>query len=159
MQQRIIASGGALPWNTKDYMDDVDSVPVDSGFWAPPTQVGGGMVNAWKVLNYTTTLSYDKFVLNDTHHFSRYHQVDITNNAAVPVTYNFTLQPAGGFEALGSSDWGLAYSIALVPVSIVPKVSFPTGSFKVAPGATKTAKWVPFCHRRHWTFVNIPRPR
>ena len=37
--------------------------------WAPVAQVGAGMINAAKLLNYTTSLSFNKMELNDTAHF------------------------------------------------------------------------------------------
>jgi len=57
--------------------------------------VGNGLVNAYKVLNYKSTLSYTKFELNDTRYFEQYHDIDITNNDAVPVSYTFAVEAAG----------------------------------------------------------------
>ncbi len=99
------------------------------------------MVNATKVLLYDTSLSGEvKFALNDTAHFSRYHSVDITNSGSQPVTYAFTLQPAGGFNAEGYWHEYLTYDEEILPVSIVPSVSFPQGSFVVQPGQTRKAQ-------------------
>ncbi len=139
LAMRIIASGGSLPW-----IDGVSN--NDYGFWAPTVQVGAGLVDAAKVLNYNTSLSYAKFALNDTHHFERYHKVDITNSGDKPVTYKFQLQDAAGFEAWQPYDdfyYGTPRPKVLdelTPVKMVPKVSFPGGTFTVKPGETKQAQ-------------------
>ncbi|KAB5586270.1 subtilisin-like serine protease [Coniochaeta sp. 2T2.1] len=136
LSNRIITSGAAVPWQ----IQAPATVPVDYGFWAPVPQVGSGLVNAWKVLDYKASLAFDKFELNDTAHFSRYHEVSITNSGDKPVTYKFTLQPAGGFNGQSSYPSYLSVSYELVPLSIVPKVSFPSGAFTVQPGQSKTAQ-------------------
>ncbi|KAK3314465.1 subtilisin-like serine protease [Apodospora peruviana] len=134
---RIISSGAAVPWQVQQ----PTGLPIDYGFWAPVPQVGTGLINATKVLEYTTALSFSKFELNDTSHFNRYHEVAITNNAAKPVTYKFSLQPAGAFNAQSPNyQTFLAAFYELEPFSLAPKVSFPLGVFTVAPGQTKTAK-------------------
>ncbi len=135
LADRIISSGAAVPWQVVQ----PTSLPVDFGFWAPVPQVGTGLVNASKVLSSETSLSFDKFELNDTAHFSRYHSVDITNNGNKAVTYTFSLQPAGGFNTQGFNPSYLAYALEVNPISIVPPVSFPQGTFTVQPGQTKTA--------------------
>jgi hypothetical protein len=123
---------------------------TDYGFYASVAQVGNGLVDAIKVLNYTTSLSPAKFALNDTHHFSRYQKVDITNNSPNPVTYKFSLQDAGGFEALFPYDpvsnpipdikSGPGTGIDWSPVKMTPKVKFPSGTFSLRTGETKTAE-------------------
>ncbi|KAH8892393.1 subtilisin-like serine protease [Thozetella sp. PMI_491] len=133
---RIVSSGAAVPWQVQQ----PTGLPVDYGFWAPVPQVGTGLINATKVLNYETSLSFERFALNDTAHFSRYHSVDITNNGNKPVTYTFALQPAGGFNAQSVIPSYIAYGLELSPISIVPSVSFPQGTFTVQPGQTKKAQ-------------------
>ncbi len=147
LTSRILSSGGSLPWQVVE----PDYLPTDFGFWAPPAQVGTGLVNASKVLDYETTLSLEKFALNDTGHFSRYHGVDITNHGSKPVTYTFTLQPAGSFniQSMYYADY-VATSDELQPFSIVPGVSFPKAPFTVQPGETKTAK-INFSPQPAWT--------
>ncbi len=86
LAMRIVSSGSPLR-----YLDM--STYTLTQYNAPVAQVGGGLVNATKVLDYTTALSFARFELNDTHHFERYHKVDITNNANSAVTYSF------GFES------------------------------------------------------------
>ncbi len=136
VMQRIIASGASLPWS----VDTFDGYPPDFGFNAPVPQVGSGQVNAWKVLNYSTSMSFEKFVLSDTRHFERYHTVEITNTLDTPVEYSFSLEPAGGFEAQGPRESELAYNYELTPVSIVPEVSFPSGRKVLKGGETKKFK-------------------
>lgn len=139
LAMRIISSGGALPW-----IDGFSN--TDYGVWAPTLQVGSGLVDANKVLNYNTSLSYAKFALNDTHHFRRYHKVDITNHGDKPVTYKFQLQDAAGFESWQPYDdnyYGTPRPkvlTELTPIKIAPKVSFPGGTFTVKPGETKQAQ-------------------
>jgi hypothetical protein len=92
------------------------------------------------VLEYQTSLSFSKFELNDTAHFSRYHEVSITNSGDKAVTYKFTLQPAGGFNAQSSYASYLAALYEIVPLRMVPKASFPSGTFTVGAGETKKAQ-------------------
>ena len=132
---KLRASASAMPWSIVDSVD-----PVDTGFWAPTIQAGTGLLNAWKLLNFTTTLSTTKWVLNDTSNFVGHQSVDITNNANVEVTYQFSLQPAAGIEAADSSGVGIAPRTQLQPLKIVPSVQFPAGTFKLSPGETKRAE-------------------
>jgi hypothetical protein len=85
-------------------------------------------------------LTFDKFHLNDTGHFSRFHEVLITNNGDKAVTYKFTVQPAGGFNAQSSYPSFISVFYELVPLSIAPKVSLPSGTFTVKPGESKKAQ-------------------
>ena len=135
LANRIVSSGAAMPWSIVD-----GTTPSDTGFWAPTIQAGSGMVNAWKVLNYTTGLNFERFNLNDTHHFSRYQSVDITNHADVTIDYTFSLQPAAGIEAKSPTDDGVAVLADLKPLKMVPAMKMPSGSFKLAPGQTKRAE-------------------
>jgi hypothetical protein len=68
LQAPILASGERMMWEGAD---------VD----ASPTQVGNGMIIATKIMQSNTQLSFTKFALNDTHHFSRYQAVDITDES------------------------------------------------------------------------------
>jgi hypothetical protein len=133
---RIISSGTSLPWKTPPNANVGD-------FLAPVAQVGTGLIDAWKVLSYKTSLSFEKFSLNDTTHFNRVHKVEISNRGDSPVTYNFTLQPAGGFNAVFT--FGNVTTIPgapdIPPFSIIPTVAFPNGTFTVKPGENKTAEF------------------
>lgn len=68
LHARIAASGSSMTWpgNSGD----------GSSHLASPSQIGNGLINALKVLEYETQLSMTKFSLNDTLHFSRYQKVD-----------------------------------------------------------------------------------
>ncbi|KAI9166299.1 Minor extracellular protease vpr [Paramyrothecium foliicola] len=146
---RVVGSGAAMPWNT------VDAFQVaDNGFWAPTIQAGSGLLNAWRVLNYTSTLSTTKFNLNDTAHFKASQSVDITNPGKTEVEYRFELQPAGGVEA-GAVGKPLSLLSAIKPISMVPKVQFPTGTFKIAAGQTKKASFI-FDYPRGLNVSNQP---
>ncbi|KAK3356764.1 subtilisin-like serine protease [Lasiosphaeria hispida] len=136
LTDRIISSGAAVPWQVSQPV----SLPIDYGFWAPVPQVGTGLINATKVLTSTTSLAFEKFALNDTAHFSRYHSVSITNSGTLPVTYKFTLQPAGTFNAQSPNypDF-LAAFYEFEPYAFTPAASLPS-PLTIAPGQTKLAK-------------------
>lgn len=100
LHKRIIASGTALPWS--------DGTATDYGFSASVAQVGNGLVNAFKVLNYATDIQFEKIALNDTAFHSRYHDISVTNNGKTAVTYTLSASAAAGIEALGVSLFLLA---------------------------------------------------
>ncbi|EFX04725.1 subtilisin-like serine protease [Grosmannia clavigera kw1407] len=139
---RIMNSGQPVPWN--DGVGDV----INYGIPASVAQVGTGLLNATKVLQYHTDLSLSKFALNDTHHFSRYHTVEITNNGPQPVTYSFSSTEFGGLNTFNTEadTWDtprVAYSeeVMAEPVrGAVPAISFPASPFTVQPGETRTAE-------------------
>ncbi|KAI0383361.1 subtilisin-like protein [Hypomontagnella monticulosa] len=142
---RIMGTARAVPWA------DWSTSPTDYGFWAPTAQVGAGFVDAERVLGYTTELGFEgrKFELNDTAHFTGAHTVDITNHADEPVTYTFSLQDAGGYEAWIPAVPGHPQSFVpslklypdVNPMKMTPGVALPEGEFTVAPGETKTAEF------------------
>ncbi|KAI0106610.1 subtilisin-like protein [Hypoxylon sp. NC0597] len=142
---RIMGTARAVPWA------DWATSPTDYGFWAPTTQVGAGFVDAERVLNYTTELSFEgrKFELNDTVHFQGIHSVEITNQGSEPVTYRFSLQDAGGYDSWKPVVPGHPQSFVpelklypdLYPVKMTPEVTFPEGEFVVGPGETREAEF------------------
>jgi subtilisin family serine protease len=133
---KIISSGNAVPWQVMQ----PTGLPVNYGYWAPVPQVGTGMINAKTLLESKTSLTFDKIALNDTGHFSRYHDVLITNGGDKAVTYTFKLQPAGGLNMQSPYPSFLVNFLEMTPVSIIPEVSFPSGKFAVGPGQSKTAQ-------------------
>jgi hypothetical protein len=140
LAMRIIASGDAIKW------DDGQGAGTDYGYFASVAQVGTGLINAVKVMDYSTGLSFAKFALNDTHHFSRYQKVDITNHGSTPITYTFSTQDFGGMNTYVTTGDGaprVAYfeDVIFSPQKMVPTISFPGGSFTVAPGQTKSAQF------------------
>ncbi|TDZ21506.1 Minor extracellular protease vpr [Colletotrichum orbiculare MAFF 240422] len=141
---RITTTGRAVPWA------DWATSPADYGFWAPTTQVGGGFVDARRVLRYTTDLGFDgrKIELNDTAHFAGRHVVDVTNRGEEKVTYRFSVQDAGGYEAYVPSVPGEERSFIpavplypeVNPVKMTPDVVLPD-EVEVGPGETKAVEF------------------
>ncbi|GKT44887.1 minor extracellular protease vpr [Colletotrichum spaethianum] len=138
LSARILASCDSARWHNGNNM-------TDYGTWAPVFQLGNGLVNATKVMNYQSELSFAKFALNDTVNFVHTHSVNITNNCTGPITYRFCLHAAGGYEVLDDTE---AASIKMGPqytnfvpmdVTPVPGVTFPEGGFTVGSGETKEA--------------------
>ncbi|KAG8165902.1 hypothetical protein KVR01_004454 [Diaporthe batatas] len=137
LHRRIIASGTSLPWS--------DGTATDYGFAAPVAQVGNGLINAFKIVNYTTDISFDKMALNDTKHFNPNHDLTITNNGGEAVSYEFSYEAAAGVETLGwykfSEPWvgekRLKDFSAMKPTSLPIDVSLPDG-FSLGPGESKT---------------------
>ncbi|KAK3345545.1 peptidase S8/S53 domain-containing protein [Neurospora tetraspora] len=135
LANRIISSGAAVPWQ----VDNPVGNPIDYGFWAPVPQVGTGLVNAAKVLDYTTSLTWEKFHLNDTANFQAHHSVTITNNGPKSATYSFALQPAGAFNAQSDYDpeYLSTFTDYISPYPLVPRVQLPQ-NVTIAPGHSKT---------------------
>jgi hypothetical protein len=129
--------------NTGKTVEYTDATGKDFGFWAPPIQVGTGMVDAVAVMNYATSMSYTKFHLNDTNHFSRYHSVELTNDGKEDIEYRFAVQDAAGFDTqfIDASEAPFAPRLKdfdeLVPVKIRPDVSLPNGKVVLKPGETR----------------------
>ncbi|KAF6823024.1 serine endopeptidase [Colletotrichum plurivorum] len=134
LTSRILASTEYIRWH-----DGVNM--TDYGVPAPVFQVGNGLVNATKVLRQSTQLSWSKFALNDTANFQAHHGVNVTNNCTRPVTYNFYLEPAGGYESWGSQDPDEFNTLfrPLLPEKMMPVVTFPEGEFTLEPGETREA--------------------
>ncbi|KAH7157522.1 peptidase S8/S53 domain-containing protein [Dactylonectria estremocensis] len=142
LAMRIISSGDSIPWS------DGTGDGTDYGFLASVAQVGTGLVNATKVLDYSTSLSFTKFALNDTRKFNKRHTIDITNNGKKPITYTFSSEDFGGLNAMNidPETWGtprIAWGeeVLAAPAKMVPTISFPGGKFTVKPGETKKAKF------------------
>ncbi|KAJ3956042.1 hypothetical protein N0V92_007407 [Colletotrichum tropicale] len=137
LHQRIIASGTSLPWS--------DGTATDYGFSAPVAQVGNGLINAFKVVSYATGLTFEKIALNDTHFFSRYHDITVTNNGDKDVSYKFSYENAAGVEMLGwypfVEPWAGEKRIKsfseLAPTSLPVEVSVPR-DFTLKAGESKT---------------------
>ncbi|KAK7956323.1 serine endopeptidase [Apiospora aurea] len=135
---RIVTSGAALPWSVEQPQGN----PPNFGDWAPVAQVGAGMINAWKVLNYTTALGPSSMNLGDIPRFEPEQSVEITNGGSMPVTYKFRLQPWAGVDSQSSIyPWYLTYFLEETPRDMVPDVVLPEGTFTVQPGETKTARF------------------
>ncbi|KAF5518304.1 Minor extracellular protease vpr [Colletotrichum aenigma] len=137
LSRRIISSGESLPWQAIE----PQALPTDFGFFAPVAQVGTGLINATKLLESKTSISFEKMTLNDTRSFSGSHKVDITNNGDDPVGYTFAVEPTGGFNAQGRTAQLLADVLDVKPIELVPEVTLPTDTFMVNPGETRTAEF------------------
>ncbi|KAI0151552.1 subtilisin-like protein [Xylariaceae sp. FL1272] len=129
--RRIISSGQTLPW--------WDGASTDGDFTAPVEQVGTGLVDSWKVLNYDTQLEFQAMALNDTKHFNGNHEVLLTNNGDKDITYTFSHVPAAGFETyecVAADDCRIKPWTNLSPVSLEVDVNLPE-SITLAAGMSQ----------------------
>jgi subtilisin family serine protease len=137
---QIIASGNTLPWNLTKTTDGQGHLIYEN--LAPITQVGSGNIDAWKLLTYKSSLSFEKIALNDTSNFKGTHSITVTNGHNIPVEYRFGLQPAAGVEAQGPRPYDLAVKSEISPVSIIPEVVLPSIGLTLMAGETKTFEYV-----------------
>ncbi|KID96640.1 Peptidase S8/S53, subtilisin/kexin/sedolisin, partial [Metarhizium majus ARSEF 297] len=127
LAQRIVASGRNVAWSAGE-------VALNES--APPFQVGTGLVDAWKVLNYTTQVSFEPISLLDTELFQAEWDIEITNNANQTVKYTFEHESLPGVEIYdGVSD--IRPLSQLQPLRIVPGISLPPDT-TLHSGQTKT---------------------
>lgn len=131
LHKRIISSGVSVPW--------YDGTVANYGYPAAVAQVGNGLVNAWKVVQYDTRLEFDSLALNDTRYFKRYHDVTIINEGDEAVDYTWSVEHGGGIEALGTFGGvrRLKLFAELRPLTLEAKVSLPK-SFRLKPGQSTT---------------------
>jgi hypothetical protein len=137
LRQRIISSGTSVSWT--------DGFSVNNDFVAPVAQIGGGLVNAWKVVQYQTRLEFDPLALNDTRYFSRYHDITVFNEGDEPVSYTWSVEHGAGVEAFGYLPsigvGGVARRLKsyaeLRPMTLEVEVSLPR-AFILQPGQSKT---------------------
>jgi subtilisin family serine protease len=130
LSRRIISSGQAIPW--------YHAGTVDRNFTAPVEQVGSGLIDGWKVLNYDTQLDFETISLNDTRHFSRYHDVTLTNNGKETVEYTFSHAPGAGIETYTCADGDCRVKTwaELEATKLEVDVNLPKG-FTLKPGQSK----------------------
>ncbi|KAF4468071.1 serine endopeptidase [Fusarium albosuccineum] len=155
LSKRIISSGVSIPWY-------VNSEKAD--FPASVAQAGNGLVNGFKVVNYTTALQYEKFNLNDTANFQGDHDIVVTNNGRAEVTYKLTAENAGGLEILGLyptyAEGVYARNVKkqedLVPKDFSVEVDLPE-EFTLGPGDSKTVS-VKFQNpeQQGWNATSLP---
>ncbi|CAM1503807.1 Fc.00g013980.m01.CDS01 [Cosmosporella sp. VM-42] len=131
IRDRIASSGHSLPWMTTGLLRN---------FTAPPFQVGTGLVDAWKVLQYDTELGYEPFALMDTELFKPRWKINITNAGETARLYHFKVEPAAGVDIL-DDYFGVAIEYALVPRKIVPPVILPE-PILIEGGATEEVEFV-----------------
>ncbi|KAM0552020.1 hypothetical protein ACHAPJ_008130 [Fusarium lateritium] len=126
LRDRIASSGTSLPFVNNRLIRK---------FKASPFQVGTGLVDAWKVLNYDTQLEYEPFALKDTESFKPHWSFNITNTDGKGHEYTFKLESQAGFN-IYDNDYGVALLYAIEPRNIVPPVRLPHSVF-VEPGETR----------------------
>lgn len=126
LAKRIISSGRSVAWCANE---------ARLNETAPPFQVGTGLVDAQKVLQYTTHLSFEPFALLDTELFRPDWTVDISNMGKHRVTYSFELEPQAAVEIYNGHD-GIKPLYQIQPSTLVPNVSLPTPQV-VDPGQKK----------------------
>ncbi|EEY23108.1 serin endopeptidase [Verticillium alfalfae VaMs.102] len=136
LSERIISSGVSVPWS--------DGSALDYNFPAPPAQVGSGLINAWKVVNYDTLLRFDKIELNDTRYFNRYHDITVKNEGKQSVEYALSYEHGAGVDSLGylpTVTGGLTRRLKsfaeLRPKKLEVGISLPR-DFTLKPGESKT---------------------
>ncbi|KAL9484180.1 hypothetical protein ACSS6W_002969 [Trichoderma asperelloides] len=131
LANRVISSGISIGWAADD---------VDSRFRAPPFQVGTGLVNALKVINHVTQLSFESFSLSDSIQFRSTWSVDITNSGNQTVAYSFELEPQAGVEIL-DPHYGIKTIYQIEPLQIVPPVVLPK-DIMIASGETRQVEFI-----------------
>lgn len=126
--QRIIASGKTVAWAAPStYLNQT----------APPFQVGTGLIDALKVLNYDTQLDFEPFALLDTELFRPSWSVNITHFANSTVNCTFSVEPAPALNILDSYA-GIGGLFDIEPISVVSRVHLPK-TISVPPGETRKA--------------------
>lgn len=126
LANRIVSSGISIAWAA-------DKIDLD--FRAPPFQVGTGLVNALKVINYDTQLSFEPISLSDSVQFRSTWTANITNSGNRSIVYSFALEPQAGVEIL-DPHYGIKTIYQLEPTRIIPGFSLPK-DVTVTPGQTR----------------------
>ncbi|OBS22133.1 hypothetical protein FPOA_08469 [Fusarium poae] len=126
LRDRIASSGKSLPFMNSH---------LNRKFKAPPFQVGTGLVDAIKVLNYDTQLEYEPFALKDTVLFKPRWRFNITNTGGRVHQYTFKLEPQAGFN-IYDANYGVSLLYGIEPKNIAPPVRLPHTVF-IAPGETR----------------------
>jgi hypothetical protein len=126
LANRIVSSGISISWAADN---------IDFRFRAPPFQVGTGLVNALKVINHDTQLSFEPFSLSDSIQFRSRWTANVTNSGNQTVIYSFELEPQAGVEIL-DPHYGIKTVYQLEPLRIVPVVALPT-DIMLSPGETR----------------------
>jgi hypothetical protein len=131
LAKRFITSGRNVAWSTGGILFNES---------APPFQVGTGLVDAWKILNYDTRASFEPISLLDTEMFQAEWDITLTNSARRTVKYAFEHEPLPAVEIYdGVSD--IRRLSRLEPLRISPAVSLPPNA-TLRPGQRKTFRQV-----------------
>ncbi|KAH7137431.1 peptidase S8/S53 domain-containing protein, partial [Dactylonectria estremocensis] len=125
--ERMIASG--KPVHHNDGTDNLASV----------AKQGAGLVDAEKVLLYSTSISPANLNLNDTVNFKATHQVQVTNSGDEAITYMLTHEAGSTAHTKGNGDAWVSFEPPYSDgTGNVAEVSFSSESFTVGAGETKT---------------------
>ncbi|KAF6833225.1 Subtilisin NAT [Colletotrichum musicola] len=140
LAMRIVSTAGSLPWL-------LYGGGADENFRAPSQQVGGGLVDARKIVGYRTSLELARFGLNDTANFRAVQGVEVRNAGNSTIRYDFEVESWAGFEmlrAFDARDVGetprMRYRPEMVPLNVSVKGSGPDG-FELAPGQSRRAEF------------------
>ncbi|CAI4215533.1 unnamed protein product [Parascedosporium putredinis] len=141
LANRIISSGRTVSWGLPVQDDDAPNphVPPATAL-APVSQIGSGLIDAWKILTYTTSLNFEAFALNDTAHFRPKHSIQIKNGAQEAVTYSFGHQPLTAYEARGPQALFIAAYNQLKTIDLEAEVALP-GEITLGAGETATVEF------------------
>jgi subtilisin family serine protease len=131
LSQRIMASGKTVAWS---------AALTFLNHTAPPFQVGTGLIDAVKVLEYDTQLTFEPFALLDTELFRPSWSADITNTGNSTVNYTFSLEPTAGLNVLDRIG-GVKTLFEIEPLHVVPKVHLPH-AITLLPGESHKARFV-----------------
>ncbi|KAG6817490.1 hypothetical protein H0H87_008115 [Tephrocybe sp. NHM501043] len=101
------------------------------------TQQGAGLINVYKAIHTTTTVSPGELILNDTAHFQPLQSFTVKNDGKASQKYTLSHVPAG--TALTVQSGTIFPALGPVPLSgDSATVTFSEKSFTIAPGATHT---------------------
>ncbi|KAL5606877.1 hypothetical protein BROUX41_003254 [Berkeleyomyces rouxiae] len=125
--QRLRSTAGSVRW-----WDQI------SPSYAPPIQIGTGLVNAESLLNSKTKVTAKMMALNDTKNFVETHSFFITNQDDIDVSYTFDIEAAAGIEMLESWNQDLKSPVIksfdnISPVNI-PLVAAIPSEITLGPG-------------------------
>ncbi|KAM4057922.1 subtilase family protein [Hirsutella rhossiliensis] len=121
LAKRIIGSGQSVSWSANTALDNQTSLENAT---APPVQVGTGLVDAGKVLGYTTELMFEPIALRDTRRFQPKWEVGIVNKGKDKVKYRFEVESQSAVEIYNGHD-GIRKLPKLRPSCLDPVISLP----------------------------------
>lgn len=100
---------------------------------------GAGLVDAFKVVGYSTTVSPATLNLNDTDHFQSTHEVQVTNAGDESVTYQFYHEAGTTIFSKGAGDAWISLSPPYATdESNVATVDFSATELTLGPGESGT---------------------
>ncbi|KAF5528702.1 Minor extracellular protease vpr [Colletotrichum aenigma] len=125
--EKIVASGKPIR-----HYDGTDAL-------ASVVHQGAGLVDAFKVVGYSTTVSPATLNLNDTDHFQSTHEVQVTNAGDESVTYQFYHEAGTTIFSKGAGDAWISLSPPYATdESNVATVDFSATELTLGPGESGT---------------------